>query len=141
MSTQHATRAPGDIVAVPEHLVPALRAAACERLADACRQVADRYDDEPLGLTRPFAAAVNDAEHFIEVVTRLSSGRAGIVMVPAQLEEVVAHALRMQDHDAEALAEEHTAEAFDELERRGHVTRRLRILQHDLTTSTTRNAA
>lgn len=132
MSIKHPTGDPGD-VDVPEHLVPALRGAAHDQLAGICRQVVEQFDNEDRHASPRYIAAVVALEDRLRVVKSFGASH-GLALPRDVLEALVAHAIRVQDLDAEQLSQRHTAEAFDELERRSHITRRLRVLQHELTT-------
>jgi hypothetical protein len=127
MSTPQATRATGDQVAVPTTLLPALRAAARTTLSSTCQDVIDLEGQE-----RRLSAATVALEDALGTLNALDA--PGVTLPADTLEPLVAFAIRLQEPVGAEFAMRHTAEAFDELERRAHIARRLRMLQHELTT-------
>jgi hypothetical protein len=134
MSTQHATRVTGDIVAVPDQILPTLKAAAiyllspvCEEVGRACDCLSDKGEDEQ-------AAMRVELEQLLATIRALNAkgtvALAGTVIAP-----IVSEAIMLQTERIAEAAAATSADAFDEIERTSCLVRRLRTFEHELRTT------
>jgi hypothetical protein len=129
MSTAHATRAPGDIVAIPEALLPALRSGAMLLAAPLCEDLASSIlgDEDEDHQT----AVRVELEELLATIRAL--GAKGTVALPGTvMAPIVDQAIFEQTERVTRAAEARTVEAFDEIERTSALVRRLRIFEHEL---------
>jgi hypothetical protein len=135
MSTQHATRVTGDIVAIPDHLLPALRQAALELAAPLCEEVAEAFYGVTGDKSEDEQVAMRVKLEQLLATIRALNAKGTVALAGTLIAPIVGEAIMLQTDRIGDSAQATSAEAFDELERTAGLVRRLRIFDHDLRTT------
>jgi hypothetical protein len=132
MSTQHATRATGDTVAIPEALLPALRYGALLLAAPLCEDLASSIFGEE---DEDHQTAVRVELEQLLATIRALGAKGTVALAGTVIAPIVSEAIMLQTERIAEAATAASADAFDEIERTSCLVRRLRTFEHELRTT------